>query len=192
MHYRLYRHPLFLFAIGPAVLFVLRQRFTLGVPAAWRRERRSVHTTNLAIAALLIGASCTIGLTPFLLIHGPIVFLGSSIGAWMFFIQHQYEHAYWQPEEQWDFERSALDGSSYYRLPPVLRWFTGNIGFHHIHHLDSRIPNYNLADCFVNVPELRQSVTIGVWKSLQLPRLKLWDEQRQRMVSFSEANCGRA
>ena len=192
LRYRLYRHPLFLFVIGPTLLFVLQQRLTFGVPATWRRERRSVHATNLAIAALLIGAWYTIGLIPFLLVHGPIVCLGSSIGSWMFFIQHQYEHAYWQPDERWDFARSAFEGSSYYRLPPVLQWFTGNIGFHHIHHLESRIPNYNLAACFAKVAELRQSVTIGVWESLTVPRLKLWDEQRQRMVSFSEVKCGRA
>jgi omega-6 fatty acid desaturase (delta-12 desaturase) len=192
LHYRLYRNPIFLFGIGPAVLFILRQRFTVGIPATWRRERKSVHATNAAIAVLLVGAYCTTGLIPFLLVHSPIVLLASSIGAWMFFIQHQYEKAYWQPDNQWDFKRSALDGSSYYRLPPVLQWFTGNIGFHHIHHLNSRIPNYNLAECFANVAELRKSVTIGVRESLRLPQLKLWDERLQRMVRFNEAHCGRA
>jgi len=192
LRYRLYRHPIFLFVIGPGLLFAVRQRFTFGVPPHWRRERMSVHATNLAIAVLLTVAACTIGLVPFLLVHGPIVLVGSSIGAWLFFIQHQYENAYWQPDDSWDFARSAFQGSSYYRLPLVLQWFTGNIGFHHIHHLESRIPNYNLAACFANVPELRQAVTIGVWESVLSVRWKLWDEQRQRMVTFSEVNCGRA
>jgi omega-6 fatty acid desaturase (delta-12 desaturase) len=191
LRYRSYRHPLFLFVLGPSLLFVLQQRFTFGVPRTWRRERKSVHVTNLAISAVLIGASYTIGLPAFLFVHAPIVFLAASIGAWLFFIQHQFEHTYWQPDCNWDFGRSAFDGSSYYRLPRVLQWFTGNIGFHHIHHFESRIPNYNLAVCFANVPELRQAVTIGMWDSIKSARLKLWDEQQHRMVTFSEVHCGR-
>jgi omega-6 fatty acid desaturase (delta-12 desaturase) len=177
--------------IGPSLLFVLGQRFTFGVPITWRRERMNVHVTNLAIAALIAVAWYTVGLTSFLLVHGPIVFIAASIGAWLFFIQHQYETAYWQPNDNWEFGRSAFQGSSYYRLPRILQWFTGNIGFHHIHHFESRIPNYNLAACFANVPELRQAVTIGVWKSIRCVRLKLWDEDCQRMVTFSEVHRGR-
>jgi omega-6 fatty acid desaturase (delta-12 desaturase) len=116
--------------------------------------------------------------------------VGASSGAWLFFIQHQYEHAYWQPDGSWEFAHSAFQGSSYYRLPRILQWFTGNIGFHHIHHLESRIPNYNLDACFANVPELRQAVTIGLRESIVSFRWKLWDERRQRMITFSEVNCG--
>lgn len=192
LRYRSYRNPLFLFVIGPSLLFVLGQRFTFGVPSNWRRERMNVHITNMAIAALIAAAWYTIGLTTFFLVHGPIVFMAASIGAWLFFIQHQYETAYWQPNENWEFGRSAFQGSSYYRLPRVLQWFTGNIGFHHIHHFESRIPNYNLAACFANVPELRQAVTIGVRKSIKCVRLKLWDEDDQRMVTFSDVHRGRA
>jgi omega-6 fatty acid desaturase (delta-12 desaturase) len=191
LQYRLYRHPLFLFAIGPGFLFVVQNRFTYQVPRAWRRERGSVHITNLGILAALVAAWCTIGLAAFLLVHLPIVLIAASVGSWLFFIQHQYERAYWQPHDRWDFIRAAFEGSSYFRLPRMLQWFTGNIGFHHIHHLESRIPNYNLPACFDAVPELRQVVTLGLLDSIRCTRLKLWDEQLQRMVTFSEAHRGR-
>lgn len=190
LQYRLYRHPLFLFGIGPSLLFVLYQRFTFHIPIAWHRERRSVHWTNLGLTAVLLAASLTVGLVEFLSVHGPIVVLAASVGSWLFFIQHQYEDAYWEPHDRWDFIRAACEGSSYYRLPRILQWFTGNIGFHHIHHLESRIPNYNLPTCFASIPELRRCVTIGMWDSLQCTRLKLWDEQLQRMVTFREVQCG--
>ncbi|HEY4639161.1 MAG TPA: fatty acid desaturase [Candidatus Udaeobacter sp.] len=191
LQYRIYRHPLFLFGVGPSLLFLFRQRFTFGVPTTWRRERSSVHITNLGILAALVAAWCTIGLATFLLVHLPILVLAASIGSWLFFVQHQFEHAYWQPHDRWDYVRSAFEGSSYYRLPRVLQWFTGNIGFHHIHHLESRIPNYNLPLCYAAVPEFRQAVTLGMWESLKCTRFKLWDEQLQRMVTFNEVNSGR-
>jgi omega-6 fatty acid desaturase (delta-12 desaturase) len=191
LQYRLYRHPLFLFVIGPSLLFLVRQRVTYNIPESWHRERRSVHLTNAGVLLLVAIAWCTIGLTPFLLVHLPVVVLAASIGSWLFFIQHQYEHTYWQPDERWDFVRSAFEGSSYYRLPRLLQWFTGNIGFHHIHHLESRIPNYNLPRSYAAVPELRQAVTLGLWDSVKCARFKLWDEQRQRMVTFNEVKYGR-
>jgi omega-6 fatty acid desaturase (delta-12 desaturase) len=134
---------------------------------------------------IAIGAY-TIGLPTFLLVHGPLVVIGAAMGTWLFFVQHQFEEAYWQPRRTWDFTRSAVEGSSYYRLPPILQWFTGNIGFHHIHHFDSRIPNYNLAACFAAEPDFQNPVTLGIWDSLQCTRLKLWDERRQRMIAFAE------
>jgi len=188
--YRAYRHPFFLFLIAPSLLFVFSHRLTYNIPRGWRRERRNVHLTNLAIVAALIAAWHTIGLATLLLVYLPIIVIASSIGSWLFFIQHQYEHAYWQPHNSWEFSRSAFDGSSYYRLPRLLQWFTGNIGFHHIHHLESRIPNYNLPLCFAVVPEMRQAVTLGIWDSIQCSRLKLWDEQLQRMVTFGEVKRG--
>ncbi len=186
LRYRLYRNPLFMFLLGPSLLFLLRQRFTYYIPHNWSRERKSVHWTNLGLVALVLTAWITVGLPNFFLIHLPVVILGAAIGSWLFFVQHQYEHAYWQPHDRWDFVRSAFEGSSYYRLPRVLQWFTGNIGFHHIHHLDSRIPNYNLATCYAAVPELRQAVTLGLWDSIKCTRLKLWDEGLQRMVTFDD------
>jgi omega-6 fatty acid desaturase (delta-12 desaturase) len=190
LRYRLYRHPLFLFLIGPSLLFVVQQRLTYYLPRRWRRERRSVHLTNLGILAMLNVAWYTIGLNAFFLVHAPIVVLAAAMGSWLFFVQHQYERAYWQPHERWDFVRAAFEGSSYYRLPRALQWFTGNIGFHHIHHLESRIPNYNLPTCFAAIPEFRQVVTLSFWDSVQCTRLKLWDEHSERMVTFDEVYCG--
>ena len=134
-------------------------------------------------------AWCTIGLPTFLSIHIPIGVIAAAIGCWLFFVQHQFEDAYWQPCESWDFTRSALEGSSYYRLPRILQWFTGNIGFHHIHHFDSRIPNYNLPTCYAAEPAFKQAVTFGIRDSFKCTKLKLWDEQHQRMVTFAAANA---
>jgi omega-6 fatty acid desaturase (delta-12 desaturase) len=146
-----------------------------------------VHATNVGILATVVLGWCTIGLSTFALIHAPIVVIAAAIGSWLFFVQHQFEDAYWQPHSSWDFTRSALEGSSYYRLPRVLQWFTGNIGFHHIHHYDSHIPNYNLPTCYAVEPAFQQAVTFGVCDSLKCTRMKLWDPRRQRMVTFEEA-----
>jgi fatty acid desaturase len=161
------------------------------LPFSWHRERMSVHVRNLGILAVIGLAWCTVGLSTFLLIHIPIVVLATAAGSWLFFVQHQYEHAYWQPHQSWNFTRAAFEGSSYYRLPRVLQRFTGNIGFHHIHHLNSRIPNYNLPACYKAEPDFRKAVTLGIRDSLKCASLKLWDEQHQRMATFKEVNCGR-
>ncbi|MDG2383291.1 MAG: fatty acid desaturase [Pirellulaceae bacterium] len=184
--YRIYRNPLFMFFLGASFLFIVQQRFTTGAPRSWRRERMSVYTTNLAIAATLTIAWFTIGLQTFLMIELPIVVLGAAAGSWLFFVQHQYEEAYWEHNKSWDFTTSALKGSSYYRLPSVLRWFSGNIGYHHIHHLNSRIPNYNLPACYDEELSLRQAPTFGLRESLHCAALKLWDEDQQQMVTFRE------
>jgi acyl-lipid omega-6 desaturase (Delta-12 desaturase) len=191
LQYRLYRNPLFLFVLGPTLLFAVANRFTFGIPATWKRERRSVYLTNLALLAAGILAWSTIGLSALVLVHLPIVVLAASVGSWLFFVQHQYEEAYWEPNDRWEFVRSAFEGSSYYKLPRVLQWFTGNIGFHHIHHLESRIPNYNLPVCFAAIPEFREAVTLKLWESLRCVRLKLWDQELQRMVTFKKAYSGR-
>ena len=186
LRYRLYRNPLIMFLLGAGFLFFIRQRFTTGVPRNWRKERRSIHLTNLMLVGALILAGSTIGIVPFVLIELPTILLGAVVGTWLFYVQHQFEDAYWQPRGSWDFAESALAGSSYYRLPPVLQWFTGNIGFHHIHHLNSRIPNYHLPACYREEPSFRQAVTFGFWESLKCTRFKLWDEQNQRMVGFAD------
>jgi omega-6 fatty acid desaturase (delta-12 desaturase) len=139
--------------------------------------------------AVVAGGWLTIGLPTFLLIHVPIMVVAAAIGSWLFFVQHQFEDAYWQPHESWEFTRAALEGSSYYRLPRVLQWFTGNIGFHHIHHYDSRIPNYNLPDCYAAEPAFQQAITLGIRDSFKCIRLKLWDPRRERMVTFAEAHA---
>ena len=187
LKYRLYRNPLVMFFFGSSYLFIIQHRLTVGIPRTWRRERMSVHGTNVALLAMIFVAWATIGLPKFFMIHGPLVVLGGAIGSWLFFVQHQFEDAYWQPHQSWDFTRSALEGSSYYRLPRVLQWFTGNIGFHHIHHLDSKIPNYNLEACHAEEPVFQQAVTMGIRDSLKCTKLKLWDERRGRMVAFADA-----
>jgi omega-6 fatty acid desaturase (delta-12 desaturase) len=186
LRYRLYRNPLIMFVLGASYFFLIHQRFTFSIPRSWSRERRSVHITNAGIVAMIALGWLTVGLSTFFLVHIPIVVLAGAVGSWLFFVQHQFEDAYWQPHESWDFTRSALDGSSYYRLPRVLQWLTGNIGFHHIHHFDSRIPNYNLPDCYAAEPAFQQAITLGIRDSLKCTRLKLWDEQRQRMVTFAD------
>ena len=185
--YRIYRHPLFMFFIGASFMFVVQHRFTRGIPRTWRRERISVYATNLAILSVLLLASASIGLPMFLIIELPVIVLAAAGGSWLFFVQHQFEEAYWQPQQSWEFTRSALEGSSYYRLPLILRWFSGNIGYHHIHHLNSRIPNYNLPACYDAEPDFRKGVTFGFRESLKCVSLKLWDEDRQRMVTYAEA-----
>jgi omega-6 fatty acid desaturase (delta-12 desaturase) len=185
--YRLQRHPLIMFFLGATLYFVVLQRFTFGTPRSWRRERRSVYLTNLGILAVLGLAWWTVGLTAFFLVHVPVVMIAAAVGSWLFFVQHQYEDAYWEPDQTWDFHQSALEGSSFYRLPRVLQWFTGNIGYHHIHHLNSRIPNYNLPACYDEQPAFRHAVTFGLWESLRCAAMKLWDADNQRMVTFAEA-----
>ncbi|MEM7391872.1 MAG: fatty acid desaturase, partial [Verrucomicrobiota bacterium] len=182
LRYRLYRHPLILFGFGPAFLFLILHRFTGGSPTT--REFRSVHLTNLAILLVLLIASFTIGLKAFLMVQLPILFITCSTGVWMFYVQHQFEGVSWARKEEWDYLAQALDGSSYYKLPKLLQWFTGNIGFHHIHHLSSRIPNYLLEKChsenslFRNVPEIN-------WQqSLKSMQLHLWDEENRELVGF--------
>jgi omega-6 fatty acid desaturase (delta-12 desaturase) len=187
--YRLYRNPFIMFTVGAAYLFFIQNRLTLGLPQSWRRERTSVMVTNLSLVAMMLVAWATIGLGTFLMIWLPVALLGASIGCWLFFVQHQYEDAYWQPQQSWSFEAAALEGSSYYRLPRVLQWFSGNIGFHHIHHLNSRIPGYHLPACFAADPRLRECPTFGIWESLKCPSLKLWDAKRQRMIGFADLHA---
>jgi len=186
--YRLYRHPLVMFFIGAPFMFLIRHRLTYGIPKSWRRERNSVHHTNLGIALVIILLLLTIGWQAMLLVWMPVAFLAAAVGSWMFFVQHQFEDAYWQPKKTWDFTDAALEGSSYYRLPHLLHWFTGNIGYHHIHHLNSRIPNYHLACCHNAEPTLRESPSFGMWESLGCAKLKLWDAQQQRLVTFAQAD----
>jgi acyl-lipid omega-6 desaturase (Delta-12 desaturase) len=186
LQYRVYRHPLFMFFVGATFSFIVLQRFTMGLPASWRRERMSVHLTNLGILAALLAVWWTADLSRFLLLELAVVVVAAAVGSWLFFVQHQFEEAYWRPHESWDFAAAALEGSSYYRLPSVLQWFTGNIGFHHIHHLSSRIPNYNLPACYAAEASLRQAPTFGLRDSMRCASLKLWDEDDQRMITFAE------
>ena len=182
--YRIYRNPLFMFGIGVFLLFIVVHRFPWFIPRDWKREWRSVHLTN-AILALVLGALVlTGGLTSFLMILIPIILLTSSCGGWLVYVQHQFDETYWRPRDQWNFQQAALSGSSYFALPRILQWFSANIGIHHIHHLSARIPNYNLEACFRNVPQLQHPPRITLSQSWRLASLKLWDEERQRLVGF--------
>lgn len=185
--YRLYRHPVVLFVIGPFFHFAIRQRFTLGLPSSWRRERRSVHLTNLGLIAVSAPLIWALDWRFVVLLYLPVMAMATSIGVWLFYVQHQFNPTYWRYEREWDYETAAVEGSSYYHLPPVLRWLTANIGFHHIHHLDSRIPNYRLPEVYRNHPEMQKEDAISLLSSLGCARLALWDERRRRLVSFRAA-----
>jgi omega-6 fatty acid desaturase (delta-12 desaturase) len=180
--YRLYRSPIVMLGFGPWFTFLISQRFVN--PISKKRERFSVYFSNLFIVALLVVAAHTIGVKEFLMIQLPVAFVGGLGGIWMFYIQHQFEGTYWQRHEEWDYATAAIRGSSYFKLPKVLQWFTGNIGFHHIHHLSSRIPNYALQQCMEENPEFQDVTTITLWSSLKSLGLNLWDEEQRQLVSF--------
>lgn len=184
--YRFYRNPLVLLVLGPAYYFLLKHRFPYDIPRSWKREWLSVYRTNLAILAVVLVLWQTIGLERFLLVHGPIFVLAGSLGIWMFYVQHQFEDTYWQHNDDWDYYAAGLRGSSYYALPKFLHWFTGNIGFHHIHHMASLIPNYRLPHCFRENPELRRVKHLGLWESVKCFSLALWDEDQRKLIRFRD------
>jgi acyl-lipid omega-6 desaturase (Delta-12 desaturase) len=190
MRYRAYRHPLVMFGIGPAYLFILQFRLPVGLLFNGWRPWLSTMATNAAIAAIVGGLIWFIGVWPFVLVHLPIALLAGSVGVWLFYVQHQFETTFWAHDGEWSFEEAALYGSSYYDLPAVLRWFTANIGVHHVHHLCSRIPYYRLPRVLRDHPELRGVSRLTLLQSFRCVRLVLWDESRQRLVSFREIKRG--
>ena len=185
--YRLYRHPAVIFGVGPAVQFLLRHRLPgrdeLPVAACWQ----SVLGTNLALLAIAAVLSGTVGLGALLASYLTVEVIAATVGMWLFYVQHQYDDAYWAQGSLWDFGAAALKGSSYYDLPAPLRWLTANIGFHHLHHLNSRIPFYRLAACFAAHPECRIAKRLTLRSSLHTARLALWDEEARKLVSFRSA-----
>lgn len=184
--YRFYRNPLFLFAFVPTVLFVLLYRFPTSLTKPMRRVEASVYWTNLGLAILIGSMIWLVGLKSFLIIQSLITVLASTAGTWLFFVQHQYEDAYWATNDNWDFTKAALQGSSYMKLPKILQWFTGNIGFHHIHHLSPKIPNYRLEQCYKENPLFQESVVLTLRTSLKSPFLTLWDEKQKKLISFRQ------
>ncbi len=180
--YRLARNPFVLFVLAPFYLFLIHYRFPS--PTVGKRERRGVHWTNAALLAIAIVMSLTVGLKAYLLIQVPVMTFAGVAGVWLFYVQHQFEDVQWERRADWDYADAALRGSSFYRLPKVLQWFTGNIGFHHIHHLSPAIPNYNLPRCHRETPLFQRVEPVTLWGSLKSLSFRLWDEQRRKLVGY--------
>ncbi len=187
--YRLYRHPLVMFGVSPAYLFILQHRLPIGLMRDGWRPWASTMATNLAIALIAGLLIWLIGIKAFLLVHLPIMLFAASVGVWLFYVQHQFEHTTWANDGKWNAHDAALHGSSHYDLPAFLRWFTANIGMHHVHHLSSRIPYYRLPRVLRDHPELRDVGRLTLLQSFRCVNLALWDETRRRLVSFREARA---
>ena len=183
--YRLLRNPVVMFGLGPIVAMVIGPRIV--ARGARPRMRNCVLATDAAIAVLVGGLCWLIGWRDFLLVWAPAAMLAGSVGIWLFYVQHQFEDAYWQSTEEWTYADAALRGSSYLKLPPVLRFFTGNIGLHHVHHLNARIPNYHLPRAHASSRLFADVPTLTLWDGLRTVRLKLWDERSGRLVTFAQA-----
>jgi acyl-lipid omega-6 desaturase (Delta-12 desaturase) len=186
LRYRVYRHPLIMFGFGPAYLFLIQHRLPVGLMRQGWLPWFSTMATNLAIALLAAALIWLVGVGPFLLVHLPITLLAASIGVWLFYVQHQFENTRWADNGAWNQHEVALHGSSYYDLPIVLRWFTANIGMHHIHHLCCRIPYYRLPLVLRQHPDLGGIGRLTLAQSFGCIRLALWDENQQRLVSFGD------
>jgi omega-6 fatty acid desaturase (delta-12 desaturase) len=185
--YRLQRHPLLMFGLGPIIAMVIGPRIV--ARGARPRMRRSVLVTNAALV-VIVGLLCwLVGWRAYLLVWTPPALLAGSVGIWLFYVQHQFEDAYWERGGDWTYAEAALRGSSYLRLPRVLQFFTGNIGFHHVHHLNARIPNYNLQRAHEENAVFHDVPTLSLRDALRAVRLKLWDEERGRMVTFAQARA---
>jgi omega-6 fatty acid desaturase (delta-12 desaturase) len=180
--YRLARNPVILFGLAPMYLFLFHLRFSSAQAAP--RERHSVWWTNLALAGLAGGLIWLFGLKAYLLLQLIVLVVAGSAGVWLFYVQHQFEGVYWERKEQWDYSLAALQGSSFYKLPKVLQWFSGNIGFHHIHHLSPRIPNYHLEKCHRAEPLFQTVKPVTLFSSFKSFTFRLWDEQRRKLVGY--------
>jgi omega-6 fatty acid desaturase (delta-12 desaturase) len=183
--YRAFLHPLVAHLLIPPFMFLVLYRVPFDTPSVWRKERRSVWLTNLGIGGVLAVAALLVGWQPVLLVNLPVVALASIIGVWLFAVQHRFEESLWARQADWTAAGAALHGSSWLRLPAVLQWFTGNIGFHHVHHLMPRVPNYRLAAAHRAEPAFaEQSTSLTLWQALKAPAFTLWDEAAGRMVRF--------
>lgn len=181
--YRLFRHPLIMFTVGPLYIFLISHRFTL--KKTGRRERMSVIITNLALLVMVGSLAYLMGWKEYVMVHLPIIVFGMTAGVWLFYVQHNYEGSYWTRHTNWDFATAGLKGSSFYKLPRLLQWFTGNIGFHHIHHLNPRIPNYKLEACYRSSELFQHVKPLTIGRSLKSLNLRLWDEPSKKMVGLS-------
>ena len=180
--YRLYRNPIVMFGLGPIYLFLIKNRFNRkGAPL---KERMNTYTTNGLIVAFALFTCWLVGWQAFLLIQGPIFFISGMLGIWLFYVQHTFEDTYFEEDENWDYVKAAVEGSSYYKLPPLLQWLTGNIGYHHVHHLSPRIPNYKLAEAHNETEQLKNIPTVTLMTSLQSLKFRLWDSTEKRFVGY--------
>jgi acyl-lipid omega-6 desaturase (Delta-12 desaturase) len=186
LFYRIYRNPFIMFGLGAVLIFLITNRFTRKDFS--RRERISVYVTNLGIVAVAAGISLLIGFKSYLLIQIPVIYFASASGVLLFYLQHQFPDVHWYRDEEWDYSTVAITGASYLKLPKILQWFSGNIGFHHIHHLSSKIPNYKLEKCHTENDLFVQVEPVTFKKSLKSLNLRLWDEVNQRLVTFKQAN----
>lgn len=182
--YRVYRNPFILFVIDPLLLFIFGYR--LPSEKAGPRERRHLLMTNLIILAVVLVCGYTLGFKEFIMVQLPVTWIASTAGIWLFYVQHQFEDTYWERHEDWRYLPAALQGSSYFHMPKILQWFTGNIGFHHIHHLSPRIPNYNLEKAFKENPIFQQVTIITMIEGFKTIRLRLWDEAQGKLIGFSQ------
>lgn len=185
--YRLARHPLIALVLLPPLVFIALYRVPFDTPASWRRERLSVHGTNLALIALVVTMGLTLGFGAVALVQLPIMVVAAIIGVWLFSVQHRFEGTAWFRRDAWGAHAASMQGTSFLRLPGLLRWFTGSIGYHHVHHLNARIPNYRLAECHDANPALHAVPTLSLGAALRSSTCWLWDEERGRMVTFAEA-----
>jgi len=181
--YRFYRHPLFLFGIAPFIVFVIQNR--LPKRQMNRKEHLYLQLTNLGLLILIGLVMWAIGWKAYLLIQLPVLYIASVHGVWLFYVQHQYENVIWTRSKDWNYKEIALAGSSYFKLPVVLQWFTGNIGFHHIHHLSPKIPNYKLPSCYKENSVFQEVKPVTFFSSLRSLKLRLWDEKRKKLVGFN-------
>jgi omega-6 fatty acid desaturase (delta-12 desaturase) len=192
LRYRAFRNPVFMFGLAPAILFLIIHRIPLNIPPQWKRERRSVYQTDIAWAVYVIGMMLIFGPGKFWIVYLTTSIIASTLGIWLFWVQHQFEETYWRWHEEWDYTRAALEGSSYLKLPKLFQWFSGNIGFHHIHHLSPLIPNYTLEKAYNENEFLRDVSTLNIRMGIQTMFKHLWDEQEERLVTFWEARKLRA
>jgi omega-6 fatty acid desaturase (delta-12 desaturase) len=186
IRYRLYRHPVVLFGLAPFYLFFVKHRYPRGIPRHWKQAWRSVWWTNVALVGIVTVMWMTIGIERFLLVQLPVTLIASTMGVWMFYVQHQYEDTYWHRHDDWDYYDASLHGSSYLVLPRPLQWLTANIGVHHVHHMSARIPNYRLQQVHDENPAFHVVTKVRFWDTLRLVNLALWDEESRKLIRFKD------